>query len=182
MLPAQSAATIAVVAVPTVSPEERSFQSMLAAFGGRPHAELGIVLAALKAVAGIHQTNHWQARGDAFFGDHLLFERIYGNVAAEIDRVAERAVGLSDGTLVDLTTQTKMQFALQKFFGCKEKALLTSEALVSLSLGAEMKLLALVGIAEKYMSANMTRGTDNLLASVQDVHEGHVYLLKQRLG
>ena len=54
---------------------------------------LGGVLALLRAQALSYQTSHWQVRGDDYYGNHLMFERLYGSVGEEIDTLAEKIVG-----------------------------------------------------------------------------------------
>ena len=36
-----------------------------------------LYVASLKAMALIHQQSHWTTRGQSFYGDHLLFEKLY---------------------------------------------------------------------------------------------------------
>ena len=45
-------------------------------------ASLGTMLHALLL---LHQSAHWQVRGPTYYGDHLLFQRIYEGIAKEID-------------------------------------------------------------------------------------------------
>jgi hypothetical protein len=51
-----------------------------------------------------------------------------------------------------------------------------------MSLNAELRFLVMMQMVAKEMEAKgtLTRGTDNLLAGIEDKHEEHVYLLKQR--
>lgn len=160
------------------------FDQLLSSYGGVPSSELAIVLSTLKAVGTVHQTNHWSCAGDAFYGDHLLFERLYNNVVSEIDRVAERAVGRGSAELVNVVKQTEHQVILQNLIGCKEMTLPASTSLVNLSMSAELVCLMMVDFARKYMQNfdSLSSGTDNLLAEIEDTHESHVFLLKQRLN
>ena len=41
-----------------------------------------------------YQNLHWLSRGDSFYGDHLLFQRLYEKLGDESDQIAERAIGL----------------------------------------------------------------------------------------
>ena len=52
-------------------------------FDGSPH-QAGVVLdhlcdllACFQALRMTYHTSHWQARGASFYGDHLLFQRLY---------------------------------------------------------------------------------------------------------
>lgn len=146
---------------------------------------LSLILVYLRALAIIHQAHHWQTRGPQFYADHELFDRLYNDVVGEIDSVAERIVGSGGQGLVNPVDQSKNVAALVE--------LLYQEALpspvetpadyVEVSKNAEIKFLYLVNLlAEKLKQVgDLTRGTDNLLAGVEDKHEEHVYLLTQRV-
>lgn len=53
-----------------------------------------LYIASLKALALIHQHSHWTAKGVTFYGDHLLFERLYNDTLELLDEAAEKFVGL----------------------------------------------------------------------------------------
>jgi DNA-binding ferritin-like protein len=48
------------------------------------------LLAILRALQWSHQTAHWKVRGEPFYGDHLLFQKLYEAVGEEIDTLAEK--------------------------------------------------------------------------------------------
>src|ERR1700760_4998396 len=52
---------------------------LLAPFEGKPGQELGLLVAVLRAASVVHQSHHWQTRGTSFYGDHLLFEKLYND-------------------------------------------------------------------------------------------------------
>jgi predicted ABC-type transport system involved in lysophospholipase L1 biosynthesis ATPase subunit len=56
--------------------------------------------------------------------------------------------------------------------------------LAAKSYNAELMLLRVISLATAQMEASgtLTSGLANLLAGIEDKHEGHCYLLKQRLG
>jgi hypothetical protein len=43
----------------------------------------------LRAAHHVYWTLHWQAQGVGYYGDHLLYQRLYQARVKEIDRVAE---------------------------------------------------------------------------------------------
>lgn len=45
--------------------------------------------AALRSAHHVYWTAHWQAKGAPYYGDHLLYQRLYEARVKEIDRVAE---------------------------------------------------------------------------------------------
>jgi DNA-binding ferritin-like protein len=61
---------------------------MPAAPDGLLSALLGL-WASLTAAHRVYWTLHWQAKGSPYYGDHLLYQRLYEARVKEIDRVAE---------------------------------------------------------------------------------------------
>jgi DNA-binding ferritin-like protein len=158
------------------------FDSLIAAYGTLPKPELGALLAFLRTLAVIHQSHHWQTRGEAFYADHLLFDRLYNDVIPEIDGVAERAVGSGSRMLVAPALQVVQVGELTKVLYHGASPDPAAPDLIALSLHAELWFLIFVqGVARRMKAAGaLSRGTDNLLAGIEDKHEEHVYLLKQR--
>ena len=77
-------------------------ENMMAEWGGTPYSQLSVVLVHLKHLYVLHQNHHWTSMGDPFYGDHLLFQRLYEATVEEIDSIAEKAIGLVSNTNVDL--------------------------------------------------------------------------------
>lgn len=152
---------------------------MLASYADQygPLGWLAALLGAMRSVALVHQTHHWQTSGQSFYGDHLLFERLYNDSLPFIDQVAERAVGLGTIDLVDPVKQAS-QIARCVDMCCAGYV----GSLPSLSLLLEEHLVEAIRLARASLEANglLTDGTDNLLQGLADKHEEFVYLLKQR--
>jgi len=155
--------------------------NMVTEWGGIPYAPLSAMLVHLKFLAQVHQNHHWTAKADPFYGDHLLFSRLYEAVTGEIDSVAEKAIGLGNSANVDLTLQTMQLMKLVQGYGSSGTIPVASE-LARRSYVAEMTFLKTVDSFVDMMrgSGQLTRGLDNLIAGIQDTHESHIYLLKQR--
>ena len=157
--------------------------NMVSEWGGIPYPQLSVVLVHLKYLYSLHQNHHWTAMGDPFYGDHLLFQRLYDCILAEIDSVAEKSIGLGCTSNVDLALTTSQVLKLVSNVGSASMIPQSSD-LAKKSLIAEMNFLA----AMKHLCDSlkecglMTHGLDNLLAGIEDKHEGHVYLLKQRVS
>lgn len=161
------------------------FPRMVAEWATRTsYPELSALLVHLRCVSMVHQTHHWQAKGDPFYGDHLLFERLYDGTVGEIDSIAERSVGLGTTANVDLQLVTTQLQQLAAIAFPPDVQLPTPSSLIARSHRVEMGFLNSVAGAVESMKAQgtLTRGLDNLLAGIEDSHEGHVYLLKQRLS
>lgn len=155
--------------------------NLMAAWGGIAYAELSIVLVHLRYLALVHQTHHWIAKGDAFYGDHLLFDRVYDGVIKDIDKVAEKAVGVGNEANVNLPLQISQVMQLCKAYGSPQTVPQTSD-LARASLTAEYNFLKILkACCESMRSQGIdTPGIMNMFEQIADDHEGYVYLLKQR--
>jgi DNA-binding ferritin-like protein len=172
-----------IVMDPNVDPNHNiGVEHMLGEWGGIRYSELSVILVQLRYLANMHQTHHWVSKGDPFYGDHLLFQRLYETVVGEIDSLAEKAVGLGSERNVDLSLQLKqLEKMCSGAYGMTQMIPSPTE-LIKRSLAAEKNFIKTVSILVQSMKDQglLTRGLDNMLAGIEDVHESHVYLLKQR--
>jgi DNA-binding ferritin-like protein len=151
-----------------------------------PEAVLPAILTLLRSLAMVHQSHHWLTYGGVFYADHLLFDRLYNDVVGEIDQVAERAVGQgSPLSMIHPGAQAKQVARVVETlcgdgetFGEGENP----DSFIATSLKAERWFLDCVRqmVASLEQVDRLSRGTDNLLAGIEDKHEEHVYLLLQR--
>jgi DNA-binding ferritin-like protein len=151
-------------------------------YGPAPMSELAVLLAFLRAESLIFQAHHWQTRGQTYYGDHLLFERLYNEVSGDIDPIAERMVGAGHYILAHPVLHARHVSAIvQSFYEGAGSDPGPNEYAV-LSLRAVMNTLVVLKIIYNDLekSGRLSNGTDNLLQGVSDKHEGFVYLLKQR--
>jgi len=155
--------------------------NLVSVWGGVPYAELSVVLVYLRYLAMVHQTHHWTSKGDPFWGDHKLFERLYETVVDEIDTVAEKAVGLGTEANVNLQLQVTQVLKLCKTYGTAQ-TVPTSSDLAKASLVAERRFLTLLDATSERMREQgiATPGVENMLQQLFDTHEKHTYLLKLR--
>jgi DNA-binding ferritin-like protein len=158
-------------------------EHMVSEWGGIPYPQLSVVLVHLKYLAALHQNHHWTAMGDPYYGDHLLFQRLYDGVDAEIDLVAEKSIGLGCTSNVDLNLVHSQLLKLVSGQGSATMIPQSSD-LAKKSLMAEMNFLAVMKhLCDSIKDCGlMTNGLDKMLAGIEDKHEGHVYLLKQRIS
>lgn len=124
---------------------------------GRGFAPLAQLLATARAVAFVHQAAHWQTRGGHFYGDHLLFERLYNESQDFIDELAERTVG--SGALPLVGTHPQISAIRHAIDRQVPQGANTPQQLVQISFEAERALVEL-----------------------SDLHEQFIYLLQQRLS
>lgn len=158
-----------------------ALENMLSEWGGTRYAQLSLILVHLRFLASVHQAHHWTAKGDTFYGDHLLFERLYNAASEEVDSVAEKSIGLGSVDNVNLPLQLKQVAQLAQSYGMASTIPQPSE-LARRSMIVEVGFLRCVAHCVESLREQglLTRGLDNLLAGIEDTHEGHVYLLKQR--
>lgn len=167
--------------IPAVPPRDLAFDNAVNEWGAVPYPQLSALLAHLRFLALLHQTSHWTAKGDPFYGDHKLFERLYEGLVEDIDDVAEKAVGLGDERNVDLQLQAQHVLRLAQQFG-QQPALPSADDLARRALMAEVAFLAAVErvIGELREVGLLRPGVENMLQALADRHDRNVYLLKRR--
>jgi DNA-binding ferritin-like protein len=170
--------------VPGIPVDLNNPQSLTNEWMGLPYAELSMLIVQLKVATLIHQAHHWISRGDSFYGDHLLFQRLYDGSQAHIDSLAEKTVGLGSERNVDLLLSTKQ---IARLIGDDYGMILSmprSSELASKSLSVEKRVLSAIEYARESLKVQglLTTGLDNLLADIADSREEYLYLLKQRVA
>lgn len=130
--------------------------------------QLQEILAILRAQAWMYQTLHWQTKGSNFYGNHLLYERLYNSVNEEIDILAEKLVGYFGEISVD------SQDSMEK----------TSKWLKEWSndpLDSEKSLQQFLSTSYEIMKTKkeLTLGLDDFIMGLANSHETNLYLLGQ---
>lgn len=196
--PKEEVATVAVVATPSsIGPSpaqtmnanallaQGDFHSLLLAqWHNIPYGELAVVVSWLKALAAMHQSHHWQASADPFYGDHLLYERLYDSVVKSVDRVAEKSVGMGCSDLADPSRLIKYSGAVLEAMYLVRPGIPQASDLVVRALYVEKEYLKMLQAMSDSLESKglLTMGVDNMLAELADQAEERVYLLKQRLA
>lgn len=118
---------------------------------------------------------HWRSKGQDYYGDHLLYQRLYQDRAEEIDRIGEVLVALggSESILPNITV-VGMQDLISRVEATKGKDAVKGLALVNETLRRINAANALIGSDAYALSVN------NVLAGFADKHLEALYLLKQR--
>lgn len=136
-----------------------------------------LYVATLKSMALIHQQSHWLTKGIMFFGNHLLFSRLYESVQDDLDLAAEKFVGIFGEECLTYEFQTELlNGALSKYNNLEGSP-------VEMSLAIEKDFLKLTSQAYGVFQAEgkMTLGLDDMLMSIASNREEAVYLLQQCL-
>jgi len=132
----------------------------------------------LRALYLIHQNHHWVASGDAFYGNHLLFERIYKSAAENADSAAEKFIGLFGSDALDIAKQpTLIHDILENHIASNTD--LTN--LIIASTNAEKEFVAFAEDFYKQLkeSEKMSLGLDDMIMSISNDRETSLYLLQQ---
>ena len=134
-----------------------------------------LFVASLKAIALIHQHNHWTNQGATYFGNHLMFERLYNSAQEDLDAAAEKFVGLFGPECLDYNTQTQLlSKILSKYTELAGKP-------VAQSMAVEKDFIKFCGEAYKIFEAEdeLTLGLDDMIMSISSNREEAVYHLQQ---
>jgi DNA-binding ferritin-like protein len=134
---------------------------------------LKTIMAYLEMSYLFYQSAHWQTKGSDFYGDHLLFQRLYEGIRDEIDTVGEKMVGVYGPEHVDVHRRLSNLSILSDFLDLQY----IQKEYVNTGLVMEKKLLDLLQEADK---STFSAGVKDLLAGIANTHEGHMYLLQQR--
>ncbi len=139
-------------------------------------ASLCSLFGCLRALHWFHWTNHWKVFGATFYGDHLLFERMYTSVIEDIDTFAEKLVG---------TYGSEIMGSYGHFDAAGVHLLQwdsSTDNLYQKALYAETRLQDQIRQTyEDAKSAGMLSfGMDDFLMALADSHETNIYLLRQR--
>lgn len=138
---------------------------------------LAHLLAYLRAMYLSYQTSHWQTKGPTYYGDHLLFQRLYESVQGEIDALAEKIVGYVGPAGVNLNGQADL-------IATVSSGLAQIPNHHQRGLESEMEFQHHVKSAyDAIKSAGMmTLGLDDFLMATASAHETNTYLLQQVLN
>lgn len=136
-----------------------------------------LYVASLRAIAMIHQHNHWTTKGEMFYGEHLLFERLYDSTLENLDAAAEKFIGIFG----DETLNYELQAELLNKVLLKYSNLEGSP--IEMSLAIEKDFLKFSKDAYDFFKKNnvLSLGLDDMIMEIASNREESVYLLKQTL-
>ncbi len=136
-----------------------------------------MMLGDLKALYDAYYSAHWRSYGDPYYGDHLMYQRLYGDLVDEIDSIAERALGITgNDAIVEPTTLLSTEMSCLK-------ALVMPGEFAGSMLEAEKRFLQRLKTMLDTLRAGalLSDGTENLIQGIADKHEEHVYILSRRI-
>lgn len=150
-------------------------------FASQGASLMSTILSFAEALEEMYEHMHWRASGPNYYGDHLLYERLYEDIDDEVDLLAEKAVGIFGSDTIGPNKTVEETAHITKNLISDDAS---SDEFPNLAIDAEKKFIKVVSEALKVMSEDdeATDGIDNLLQGVVDKHEEHLYLLQQRAG
>jgi DNA-binding ferritin-like protein len=120
---------------------------------------------------------HWRSKGADYYGDHLLYQRLYEDRAEEIDRIGEVLMAVAGpNSVAPVITITGMHDLASRIEAVQGAQAQRGVALVEETLRRINAANALLGNTPYTLSVN------NVLAGFADKHLEALYLLKQRAG
>ena len=135
------------------------------------------ILAILRAQYLSYQHSHWQSGGRSAYGDHLLFQRLYESVTAQVDELAEKVAGYLGSSCLSPTAQVEL---ISKWVSSWEAA---AECHHRRGIKSEEDVQAALKLAYEAIEAegSMSLGLDDWLMATASAHETNTYLLQQVL-
>jgi len=167
--------------VPGPSPNKADAKKVAAVYVSQEKPDGGgrlvHLLAMLRAQHQNYWTSHWQVQGESFYGDHLLFERMYEAVVGEIDTLAEKLVVLLGSEAVNGPEQLELQTYYVTEWAKEPDPIrrgLHSEEVLQEQIKTTREMLDTTGA--------LTLGMDDYLSATAGAHETNLYLLGQRIN
>lgn len=136
-----------------------------------------LYIATLRAMALIHQHNHWTTRGAPFYGDHLLFERLYNSALKDLDLAAEKFIGLFGDEVMNYDLQADF---LHKIL-LKYKNLEGSPAHLSIAVEKDFLKFSQSAYNTFEEEERLTLGLDDMIMAIASSREESMYLLQQKM-
>lgn len=147
-------------------------QAMEMIYGQSPEKCLCLLLAYARACHWDFYTSHWTVKGDAFYGKHLLFQRLYEEIEPSFDGLAEKIIGTFNCHEL-LTSSNQMEMA---------KMWLSQVDTISCPFERSLALLEMGQLwIEKCLQMEMSTGIVNFLEDLADKQEDKIYLIQQHL-
>lgn len=138
---------------------------------------LSLFISYLNGLKLIHHAHHWQSKGSNFYGDHLMFQRLYEVIDGEIDVLAEKLIGLSG------SAKGTSFFVINEGTSMFLDTVGKGKSLVEESFDAETIVVELgTMLVETWRETGLlTPGLEQAIGDVLNKHEEHMYLLERRL-
>lgn len=148
-----------------------------------PATPTPLTRALLNAWAALHGeywllwTLHWRAKGTGYYGDHLLYERLYEARKGEIDRMAEVVAAVGGASALDPVKGLDAAKPLVAQVEALDKPD-AAKAIVA----AQTVMRAMDAAAQAAQGTPYRLAVENAVGGIADAHLEATYLLQQRLA
>ena len=139
------------------------------------------LLAHLRALRWHYQTVHWTAGGPTFYGDHLLFQRLYAgdqggpDIGESIDALGERMVAyLGPDSVADAAIVPLFQAAIP------HNPRTPIEGALALEQATQQAVS--IGYRSLEQAGTLSLGLDDFLMALANARDTALYLLQRRLA
>lgn len=132
-----------------------------------------LFVATLKCIYSISQQNHWKAKGSSFYSDHLLFQRIYEQTQENVDEAAEKFLAILGDEVLENSLQTNLENKVMN----KYKDLEGFEQTIKIINDFLDYCKFAYNCFDKENKKSM--GMDDMIMSIANKQEEHIYLLTQ---
>lgn len=136
-----------------------------------------LYVATLRQIYLTHQYSHWTTRGEAFYADHLVFERLYKAAQDDADLAAEKMIGLFGSEGVDYDAQRNFMSKL----AAKYAELNGSPLEMSLQIEKDFLKFSKEAYDALEEEGVLSLGLDDMIMSIASKREESCYLLQQIL-
>lgn len=136
-----------------------------------------LYVATLRAIYLIHQHSHWTCKGNGFYGDHLLFARLYESAAEDADMAAEKFLGLFGENGLDYELQYELLAKILAKYADKDG----NPAAMSLAIEKDFSALCRDAYDAFKTENVLTLGLDDMIMSIASKREESCYLLQQTI-
>ena len=135
------------------------------------------LLGTIRALKWNYWNSHWMASGNPYYGDHLLFQRLYqeDNIDNQIDTLAEKITAYEPQVLSDGFMRMAFDRFLNRYEG--EPNLFQRALLMEKHCQESLKYV----YNQIKESDELSLGLDDFLMATANQRETAIYLLQQRI-
>jgi DNA-binding ferritin-like protein len=140
------------------------------------------ILTVAKYLSELYRTNHWSCKGRHFYSQHELYGKLYEACNAEVDSIAEKLLYSNklNNSQVNITKLNNAVCKVSNYVNNNFLQVVSTEdtMLKKVIFTEEVFLYCIAYCIESLKFEKLfTRGIDNLLAGIEDIHEKNLYLL-----
>jgi DNA-binding ferritin-like protein len=139
-------------------------------FAKKSPQELDLLIAALHAKYNLALFAHWTSKGDSYYSDHLLFQKIYSETFEHIDLLLESALPFFPDLIADPTHYLNNSLPI-----INDASNLKSHP---------VSILNVINVVDKFIQNLIDLNIvnlNNILADLKDLNTHHLYLINQRI-